>query len=212
MIKVVKRDGASVPFDKNKIISAIMRAQSSVGVCSITQAENIAEEISKLLSRTKQRASVSELHTLVEKLLDKDVSTAYSEYRKARDIARERDSQFVKDIRALIKQEDVLIANENANKDSKVFPVQRDLIAGIVSKHFGRNYALPPHIVAAHDSGDIHYHDLDYAPFLPMTNCCLVDLKGLLANGFRLGNAQIESPKSIGVACAVMAQITAQVA
>ncbi|MFW3388558.1 UNVERIFIED_CONTAM: anaerobic ribonucleoside-triphosphate reductase, partial [Kocuria sp. CPCC 205274] len=101
---------------------------------------------------------------------------------------------------------------ENANKDSKVFPVQRDLLAGIISKHFARGHFLPADVVQAHDSGDLHYHDLDYAPFLPMTNCCLVDLRGMLANGFRLGSAEIESPKSIGVACAVMAQITAQVA
>ncbi|MGL5014711.1 MAG: anaerobic ribonucleoside-triphosphate reductase, partial [Bacteroidales bacterium] len=87
----------------------------------------------------------------------------------------------------------------------------RDLIAGLVSKHFGRSN-LPDAIVKAHDSGDIHYHDLDYSPFLPMTNCCLVDLTKLLEEGFRLGNASVESPRSIGVACAIVAQITAQVA
>ncbi|MGL5013630.1 MAG: anaerobic ribonucleoside-triphosphate reductase [Bacteroidales bacterium] len=216
MIKVTKRDGSSVPFQPTKIVKAVMKAQEAVDSSNITLAQDIADDIQKQMESTGRAViSVSELHALVEKMLlphNHKASRAYTGYRKSRDIAREKDSQFVKDIRALITQEDKLIANENANKDSKVFPVQRDLMAGIISKHFGRNYALPPHIVQAHDSGDIHYHDLDYAPFLPMTNCCLVDLKGLLANGFRLGNAQIESPKSIGVACAVMAQITAQVA
>ncbi|MGL5015258.1 MAG: anaerobic ribonucleoside-triphosphate reductase, partial [Bacteroidales bacterium] len=140
-----------------------------------------------------------------------EIAESYKAFRTQRDKAREVDSRFIKEITSLING-DSLVRNENANKDAKVFPVQRDLISGIISKHMGRNYVLPPHIVEAHDSGDIHYHDLDYAPFLPMTNCCLVDLKGLLENGFKLGNAQIESPKSIGVACAVMAQITAQVA
>ncbi|MGL5154925.1 MAG: anaerobic ribonucleoside-triphosphate reductase, partial [Aeromonas veronii] len=216
MIKVTKRDGTSVPFQPTKIVKAVMKAQEAVDASNITLAQDIADDIQRRMTDTGRAViSVSELHTLVEKMLlshNHKASWAYTEYRKSRDVAREKDSQFVKDIRALITQEDKLIANENANKDSKVFPVQRDLMAGIISKHFGKNYALPPHIVQAHDSGDIHYHDLDYAPFLPMTNCCLVDLKGLLANGFRLGNAQIESPKSIGVACAVMAQITAQVA
>lgn len=216
MIKVVKRDGAKSSFQLIKIINAIMKAQESAGVSNITQANDIAVAMKESLEATNRtEVSVSELHKMVEKMLmatDVEASRAYTLYRRQRDVAREKDSQFVKDIRALIKQEDVLIANENANKDAKVFPVQRDLMAGIISKHFGRTYALPDHIVKAHDSGDIHYHDLDYAPFLPMTNCCLVDLKTLLRDGFRLGNAQIESPKSIGVACAVMAQITAQVA
>jgi len=100
---------------------------------------------------------------------------------------------------------------ENANKDARLLSTQRDLIAGIVSKHFARQI-LGCEIMDAHERGDIHYHDLDYSPFAPMTNCCLVDLKGMLEQGFSLGNAQLESPKSITVACAVMAQITAQVA
>lgn len=84
-------------------------------------------------------------------------------------------------------------------------------MAGIVSKHIAKNM-VPSFIMKAHESGIIHFHDIDYSPALPFTNCCLVDLKGMLENGFKLGNAQIETPKSIGVATAIMAQITAQVA
>lgn len=84
-------------------------------------------------------------------------------------------------------------------------------MAGIVSKHIARQ-VISPTVLNAHDKGLIHFHDLDYSPALPFTNCCLVDLKGMLSNGFKLGNAQIETPKSIGVATAIMAQITAQVA
>ncbi|VEV89273.1 putative anaerobic NTP reductase, large subunit [Escherichia phage 107] len=116
-----------------------------------------------------------------------------------------------KEIEGLIHKTNKDLLNENANKDSRVFPTQRDLMAGIVSKHIAKNM-VPSFIMKAHESGIIHFHDIDYSPALPFTNCCLVDLKGMLENGFKLGNAQIETPKSIGVATAIMAQITAQVA
>lgn len=115
------------------------------------------------------------------------------------------------EIQGLINRTNKDLLNENANKDSRVFPTQRDLMAGIVSKHIARQ-VISPTVLNAHDKGLIHFHDLDYSPALPFTNCCLVDLKGMLNNGFKLGNAQIETPKSIGVATAIMAQITAQVA
>ncbi|QQG32079.1 anaerobic NTP reductase large subunit [Citrobacter phage CkP1] len=115
------------------------------------------------------------------------------------------------EIQGLINRTNKDLLNENANKDSRVFPTQRDLMAGIVSKHVARQI-VPNSVLDAHQKGLIHFHDLDYSPALPFTNCCLVDLKGMLNNGFKLGNAQIETPKSIGVATAIMAQITAQVA
>ncbi|HHK2064604.1 TPA: anaerobic ribonucleoside-triphosphate reductase, partial [Streptococcus pyogenes] len=101
--------------------------------------------------------------------------------------------------------------NENANKDSDVFNTQRDLTAGIVGKSIGLKM-LPSHVANAHQKGDIHYHDLDYSPYTPMTNCCLIDFKGMLANGFKIGNAEVESPKSIQTATAQISQIIANVA
>ncbi|MCZ1544609.1 anaerobic ribonucleoside-triphosphate reductase, partial [Enterococcus faecium] len=98
-----------------------------------------------------------------------------------------------------------------ANKDSNVFNTQRDLTAGIVGKSIGLKM-LPPHIANAHQKGDIHYHDLDYHPYTPMTNCCLIDFKGMLNNGFKIGNAEVESPKSIQTATAQISQIIANVA
>ncbi|VHL82691.1 anaerobic ribonucleoside triphosphate reductase [Streptococcus pyogenes] len=100
---------------------------------------------------------------------------------------------------------------ENANKDSDVFNTQRDLTAGIVGKSIGLKM-LPSHVANAHQKGDIHYHDLDYSPYTPMTNCCLIDFKGMLANGFKIGNAEVESPKSIQTATAQISQIIANVA
>lgn len=100
--------------------------------------------------------------------------------------------------------------NENANKNADVIPTMRDMMASIASKDYAESI-VPSHLLDAHRFGDIHIHDMDYSFTLPMTNCCLVNLGGLLANGFKMGDAQIEQPKSFSVAAAVMAQITAQV-
>ncbi|MDC9594422.1 anaerobic ribonucleoside-triphosphate reductase [Xenorhabdus sp. IM139775] len=116
------------------------------------------------------------------------------------------------EIRGLIEQNHLSLLNENANKDSKVIPTQRDLLAGIVARQYAKQHMLPRDVVQAHDKGEIHYHDLDYAPFFPMFNCMLIDLQGMLTNGFKMGNAEIETPKSISTATAVTAQIIAQVA
>ncbi|MEX0445101.1 anaerobic ribonucleoside-triphosphate reductase [Xenorhabdus sp. SGI246] len=116
------------------------------------------------------------------------------------------------EIRGLIEQNDLPLLNENANKDAKVIPTQRDLLAGIVARQYAKQYMLPGDVVLAHEKGEIHYHDLDYAPFFPMFNCMLVDLPGMLTKGFKMGNAEIEPPKSISTATAITAQIIAQVA
>ena len=88
-------------------------------------------------------------------------------------------------MKGLIEQNNTDLLNENANKDGKVIPTQRDLLAGIVAKHYAKQHILPRDIVHAHESGDIHYHDLDYAPFFPMFNCMLIDLEGMLTRGFK---------------------------
>jgi ribonucleoside-triphosphate reductase len=142
----------------------------------------------------------------------KALARSYIEYRHDRDIAREKQSVLSQEIQGLIEQSNADLLNENANKDGKVIPTQRDLLAGIVAKHYAKTHILPRDIVQAHDCGDIHYHDLDYAPFFPMFNCMLIDLKGMLTHGFKMGNAEIDTPKSIATATAVTAQIIAQVA
>lgn len=104
------------------------------------------------------------------------------------------------------------LLHNNANKASERIPVMRDMVAGEVAKHIALDTLLPKEVAEAHKSGDIHYHDLDYAPMFPMFNCMLIDIKGMLENGFNMGNAEIETPKSISTACAITAQIIAQVA
>lgn len=129
-------------------------------------------------------------------------------------MAKQVDASQATDISFMIQRlldKDASIVNENANKDSQVFNTQRDLTAGTVAKAIGLKM-LPPKVAAAHLSGDIHWHDLDYQPYSPMTNCCLIDFKEMLTNGFKIGNAEVESPNSIGTATAQMAQIIANVA
>lgn len=209
-MKVEKRDGTIVDFDKEKIRNAVYKAGGTM-----TDEDSAIMLVLHSQIRNGKPMKISQIQELVEESLMKTnptVARAYIEYRHDRDIAREQNGKLFRDIKGLMTLSNKELTNENANKDSRVFPTKRDLLAGIVSKHMARNHILPKHIVAAHDSGDIHYHDLDYSPFTPYTNCCLVDLKGMLENGFRMGNADIEPPKSIGVATALMAQITAQIA
>lgn len=206
---IKKRDGRSEVFLSSKIFKAVCKA----GAHGHT-ATRVAVTVEQIAEKSQTNLSIKQIHELVENelmKLDPNAARNYIEYRYSRDKERLARSPLGKAINGLVKQTSDLV-NENANKSAKVFPTQRDLLAGIIAKQFARDFVLPKHIVKAHDIGEIHYHDLDYSPFMPMTNCCLVDLKFLLEKGFKLGNAEIESPKSIGVACAVMAQITAQVA
>ncbi|ARJ50722.1 anaerobic ribonucleoside-triphosphate reductase [Staphylococcus lutrae] len=119
-------------------------------------------------------------------------------------------TQLEKQLTGLMTK-DPTIVNENANKDSETFSTMRDLTAGVVSKTYALQHLLPPHVAEAHQKGEIHFHDLDYHPFQPLTNCCLIDAKGMLANGFQIGNAQVTSPHSIQTASAQLVQIIANV-
>ncbi len=121
-------------------------------------------------------------------------------------------SSLIGDIEGLFNQSNDELFKENANKNANTIPTQRDLLAGVVARHYALEHYLPSTIANAHKSGDIHYHDLDYAPYFPSFNCMLVDLEGMLTKGFTMGNAEIGTPKSIQTACAVTAQIIAQVA
>lgn len=224
MLKVIKRDGAKAAYDSAKIYEACRKAATAA---RYPEPELLAEQITNsvedecrrlneadLFNKTPSILDIPTIQQLVEDALMQEypeVARIYIQYRSDRDRIRAQGSELHAKLMGLVNKTDVEATSENANKDANVFPVMRDLMAGIVSKQFASTF-LPKDILEAHNSGDIHFHDLDYSPFLPFTNCCLVDLKGMLQNGFRLGNAKIESPKSVGVACAVTAQIIAQVA
>jgi ribonucleoside-triphosphate reductase len=117
-----------------------------------------------------------------------------------------------KSVMGIIASSDDATTKENANKDAKLVPTQRDLVAGAVAKAMALDEILPKRISNAHVSGDIHFHDLDYSPLFPIFNCMLIDYEGMLKYGFKMGSADIDTPKSITTACAVVAQITASVA
>ncbi|PXY95639.1 anaerobic ribonucleoside-triphosphate reductase [Snodgrassella alvi] len=212
---VIKRDGCHVPFDTARIKEAIQQAAKAVQINDIDYCHQVAESVAGHLAE-REYIDIHDIQQAVEDQLMagqyKELARAYIEYRHSRDVARESRSRLNREIQGLVEQTNFSLLNENANKDSKVIPTQRDLLAGIVAKHYAQQHLLPRDVVLAHERGEIHYHDLDYAPFFPMFNCMLIDLKGMLINGFKMGNAEIEQPKSIATATAVTAQIIAQVA
>lgn len=213
---VLKRDGRTVPFDEQKIFSALSRANqelehpvSEVGLQLVLKAS--LQEIGR---RFTDDIQIYEIQTIVEQELLKahlyELAERYIQYRTQRDFRRHQATDINFEIHKLLSKDQALV-NENANKDADVFNTQRDLTAGIVGKSIGLKL-LPAHVANAHQKGDIHYHDLDYSPYTPMTNCCLIDFKGMLAQGFKIGNADVESPKSIQTATAQISQIIANVA
>lgn len=216
MLHVLKRDGTTASFDIMKVAVACQKAAAAAQSPNPNAvALKVASEV-EALCRQHGGASldIPTIQQYVEDTLMRsypEVARFYIEYRHDRDSIRVRGSVLHAQLMGLVDKTDEETVTENANKDANVFPVMRDLMAGIVSKQFASNF-LSKDVLQAHNSGDLHYHDLDYSPFLPFTNCCLVDLQGMLKHGFHLGNAGIESPKSVGVACAVTAQIIAQVA
>ncbi|HEL1289426.1 TPA: anaerobic ribonucleoside-triphosphate reductase [Streptococcus equi subsp. zooepidemicus] len=217
-IKVIKRDGRLVNFDATKIYSALLKASMKVTRMSpLVEAklEAISERvIAEIIERFPTNIKIYEIQNILEHELlaanEYAIAKEYINYRTQRDFARSQATDINFSIDKLIHK-DQTVVNENANKDSDVFNTQRDLTAGIVGKSIGLKL-LPPHVANAHQKGDIHYHDLDYSPYTPMTNCCLIDFKGMLANGFKIGNAEVESPKSIQTATAQISQIIANVA
>ena len=212
---VIKRDGCRVPFNGMRIIEAVAKSAEAVGIKDLSYCASIAEQIAQQLAG-RDEVAIHDIQNMVENLLmageRKEMARAYIEYRHDRDMAREKQGRLSQEIRGLIEQSNADLLNENANKDSKVIPTQRDLLAGIVAKHYAKQYMLPRDVVQAHERGELHFHDLDYSPFFPMFNCMLIDLDGMLTHGFKMGNAEIDTPKSISTATAVTAQIIAQVA
>ncbi|CAK9883761.1 MAG: Anaerobic ribonucleoside-triphosphate reductase [Candidatus Erwinia impunctatus] len=212
---VIKRDGCKVAFSAERIHDAICRAAQAAGIDDPSYCQAATHHICQQV-KDQHQLDIHDIQNTVENYLMSgpypSLARCYIEYRHDRDVAREVRSKLNLAIQGLIEQSDPTLLHENANKDSKVIPTQRDLLAGIVAKHYAARHILPRDVIQAHERGEIHYHDLDYAPFFPMFNCMLIDLKGMLTQGFKMGNAEIEPPKSISTATAVTAQIIAQVA
>ena len=217
-IYVEKRDGRRVAFDVTKIYKAMVRAAQDLGPMTPmleAKLETITDRVvAEISSRFAKYVKIYEIQNIVEHELlnakEYAIAENYITYLTQRDFERSNATDINFTIDKLLNK-DRTVVNENANKDSDVFNTQRDLTAGIVGKSIGLKM-LPPHVANAHQKGDIHYHDLDYSPYTPMTNCCLIDFDGMLKNGFKIGNAEVESPKSIQTATAQISQIIANVA
>ena len=215
---VEKRDGRRVLFNVDKIDKALHKAAEKVmDVTPLVEKRlnGLVERIvAEIHSRFPQGVKIYEIQNIVEHELlearEYALAEEYITYRTQRDFERSKATDINFSIHKLLNK-DQAVVNENANKDSNVFNTQRDLTAGIVGKSIGLQM-LPKHVANAHQKGEIHYHDLDYSPYTPMTNCCLIDFKGMLENGFKIGNAEVESPKSIQTATAQISQIIANVA
>ena len=215
-IKVIKRDGRVVKFNKKKIYNAIEKAVESVfNNDNTVDIKKITKQVSnEIANRFKEDIKIYEIQNIIEHTLlsfgEEAVYKEYVNYRVEKNIEREKASDINKAIEKLVNRDENIV-NENANKDSLIFNTQRDLTSGTVAKAIGLKM-LPKHVANAHQKGEIHYHDLDYSPYQPLTNCCLIDFKEMLTKGFKIGNADVDSPKSIQTATAQMAQIIANVA
>lgn len=217
-LTVEKRDGRQLPFDTRRISGAIRRAYREVhGDVTAQHAARVDELAGVVVAEVRTRFSgavkIYEIQSAVEHTLlgahEYDVARAYIDYRVRRDFARARATDVNHSVGRL-RARDESVLNENANKDADVFNTQRDLTAGAASTAIGLQM-LPAHVANAHQKGELHFHDLDYHPYAPMTNCCLIDFETMFRNGYRIGNAQVEPPRSIQTATAQIAQIIANV-
>ena len=216
-MKLIKRNGAEVVFDKDKIAQAVAKANAAVEEEDRITEENIADiakNVEKLCKRMHRSVGVEEVQDLVEDELMKlgafTLAKAYITYRYKRQLVRRANTTDEKII-SLIECNNEEVKQENANKNPTVNSVQRDYMAGEVSKDITRRLLLPEDIVKAHDEGIIHFHDADYFA-QHMHNCDLVNLEDMLQNGTVISGTMIEKPHSFSTACNIATQIIAQVA
>ena len=216
-MKLIKRNGSEVIFDREKITVAVTKANEAVDEkyrISAEDIENIALEVERLCLTMVRSAGVEEIQDLVEKEIMKlgafDLAKAYITYRYKRELIRKSNTTDDK-IMSLIECNNEEVKQENANKNPTVNSVQRDYMAGEVSKDITRRLLLPDVIVKAHEEGLIHFHDADYFA-QHMHNCDLVNLEDMLQNGTVISGTMIEKPHSFSTACNIATQIIAQVA
>ena len=215
MLEVIKRNGQKVPFDRDKITIAIEKAMnSSSGVYEEGQAAKIAGEIEAYAASIHKDMTIyaieDQVYYRLLKYNNPATARAYENYKAIQSFKRQTNTTD-NDVFGLLNNTNLEVLNENSNKNGHVVSTQRDLIAGEVSKDIARRKLIPADIVQAHDSGAIHFHDMDYI-IQPMFNCCLINLEDMLANGTVINGKKIDTPKSFQVACTVTTQIIAQVA
>lgn len=213
-MKVIKRDGRAVDYNKEKIVTAIEKANKEVRTKQRASKEEIKEIINYIEELDKKRILVEDIQDIIEqKLMDYkkfELAKRYIVYRYTRALVRKQNTTD-ESILGLIKNQNKELAEENSNKNTVLASTQRDYIAGEVSRDLTKRMLLPEKITKAHEDGILHFHDADY--FLqPIFNCCLINIGDMLDNGTVMNGKLIESPKSFQVACTVTTQIIAAVA
>ena len=216
-MKIIKRSGAEADFDPRKIVTAVTKANESVvpsARMSAVQIRRIAEDVESAAQNINRSLSVEEIQDMVEdQIMNQrafDVARRYITYRYRRALVRKSNTTD-EQILSLIECNNEEVKQENSNKNPTVNSVQRDYMAGEVSKDITRRLLLPPDIVNAHEQGVIHFHDADYFA-QHMHNCDLVNLEDMLQNGTVISGTLIEKPHSFSTACNIATQIIAQVA
>ncbi len=216
-MKIIKRSGKETGFDKSKIVDAVAKANKEVAESdrlSEEQIGKIAQHITEVCATKDRIYNVEEIQDMVENEIMAcqayEVARKYITYRYKRALVRKSNSTD-QQILSLIECDNEEIKQENSNKNPVVNSVQRDYMAGEVSKDITRRFLLPEHIVRAHEEGQIHFHDSDYFA-QHMHNCCLVNLEDMLQNGTVISETMIERPKSFSTACNVATQAIAQIA
>lgn len=212
-MKIKKRNGSIVEFNKDKIASAIAKAfNAETGAADPITVNYLAEQVVKKVPA--RGATVEGVQDLVVRTIQEagyyDVATAYTVYRYKRELARKSNTTD-ESILSLLRNENKELAEENSNKSTRIASTQRDYIAGEVSRDLTRRILLPEKISKAHDEGILHFHDADYF-IQPIFNCCLINIGDMLDNGTVMNDKLIESPKSFQVACTVTTQIIACIA
>ncbi len=214
MFKIQKRDGRVVPYEPEKIVAAIGKANNEVEEKDRVGDDVIEEILAEVEKLQKNNLTVERIQDMIEANLVKhnkyNLAKKYIVYRYQRSLLRKSNTTD-ESILKLIRNENKELAEENSNKNTRLASTQRDYIAGEVSRDVTRRLLLPEHIAMAHDSGVLHFHDADYF-IQPIFNCCLINISDMLDNGTSINGKMIESPKSFQVACTVTTQIIAAVA
>ena len=214
IMKVIKRDGHIVEYDKEKIFVAIGKANEELPESERATESDVKKIVKYIESLNKKRILVEDIQDIIEvKLMEMkkfELAKHYIVYRYNRALVRKSNTTD-ESILSLIRNENKELNEENSNKNSVLASTQRDYIAGEVSKDLTKRLLLPEKITRAHEDGILHFHDMDYF-IQPIFNCCLINIKDMLDNGTVMNGKMIESPKSFQVACTVMTQIIAAVA
>lgn len=210
MIKVIKRDGQLVDYNKQKIVDAIEKANKEVDKSEQATRQEINEIIEGIESLGVSEISVEDIQDIIEKSLmeldRQELSKKYIIYRYKRELVRKANTTD-KTIKELIDGESEYWNTENSNKNARVVTTQRDYIAGITSTDITRRFLLPEDIVKAHDEGIIHFHDADYFAQNALHNCELINLNDMLQNGTMINNVMIEKPHKFITAATIATQI-----